>query len=152
MSGSMMSQIEIGDLVFVKEVDTNTLEVNDIIAFKDSENLVTTHRIVNIINENGEKSFETKGDSNNVKDEKLVYGKDVEGKYVFKIGKLGKYILFLQEPLGFSLMMIFILLIGAIMFMMENQKIKKEEKTIDEEYMKEFEEFKKKKEEEKKNL
>ena len=67
----MMSKIEIGDLVFVKETDASTLKENDIIAFRDSENLVTTHRIISVINENGEISFETKGDSNNVKDERL---------------------------------------------------------------------------------
>ena len=151
LSGSMMSKIEVGDLVFVKETDATTLKENDIIAFKDDENLVTTHRIINVINENGEISFETKGDSNNVKDEKRVYPKDIEGIYVFKIEKLGKFILYLQEPQGFSIMMLAILIIGAILFMMDNRKANKEEKNLDEEYLKEFEEFKRKKEEEKKN-
>lgn len=151
LSGSMMSKIEVGDLVFVKETDATTLKENDIIAFKDDENLVTTHRIINVINENGEISFETKGDSNNVKDEKRVYPKDIEGIYVFKIEKLGKFILYLQEPQGFSIMMLAILIIGAILFMMDNRKARKEEKNLYEEYLKEFEEFKRKKEEEKKN-
>lgn len=150
MSGSMMSQIEVGDLVWVKEVDANTLKVNDIIAFKDSEDLVTTHRIISILDENGTKAFETKGDSNNVKDEHYVYPKDIEGIYVFKIEKLGKFILFLQEPLGFSMMMLAILIIGAIMFMMENLKAS-QEKSIDKKDLKEFEEFKKKKAAEKAN-
>ena len=151
MSGSMMSKIEIGDLVFVKETDATTLKENDIIAFKDEENLVTTHRIINVINENGEISFETKGDSNNVKDEKRVYPKDIEGIYIFKIEKLGKFILFLQEPQGFSIMMLAILIIGAVLFIRDNQKDNKEKKILDEEYLKEFEEFKRKKEEEKRN-
>ena len=151
MSGSMMSKIEIGDLVFVKETDATTLKENDIIAFKDDEDLVTTHRIINVINENGEISFETKGDSNNVKDEKRVYPKDIEGIYIFKIEKLGKFILFLQEPQGFSIMMLAILIIGAVLFIRDNQKNNKEEKILDEQYLKEFEEFKRKKEEEKKN-
>lgn len=151
LSGSMMSKIEIGDLVFVKETDASTLKENDIIAFRDSENLVTTHRIISVINENGEISFETKGDSNNVKDEKRVYPKDIEGIYVFKIEKLGKFILFLQEPQGFSIMMLAILIIGAVLFIRDNQKNNKEEKILDEQYLKEFEEFKRKKEEEKKN-
>ena len=151
LSGSMMSKIEIGDLVFVKETDATTLKENDIIAFKDDEDLVTTHRIISVINENGEISFETKGDSNNVKDEKRVYPKDIEGIYVFKIEKLGKFILFLQEPQGFSIMMLAILIIGAVLFIRDNQKNNKEEKILDEQYLKEFEEFKRKKEEEKKN-
>lgn len=151
LSGSMMSKIEVGDLVFVKETDATTLKENDIIAFRDDEDLVTTHRIIKVIKENGEISFETKGDSNNVKDEKRVYPKDIEGIYIFKIEKLGKFILFLQEPLGFSIMMLAILIIGAIMFMMDNRKNAKEEKILDQEYLKEFEEFKRKKAEEKRN-
>ena len=148
MSGSMKSKIEVGDIVVVKEVDVETLKKDDIIAFSNSEKLVTTHRIINVINENGKLCFETKGDSNNVKDEGLVYPDNVEGIYKFKIAKLGSLILFLQEPLGFSLMMICILLIGSIMFMIENRKNSRLSKK-DEEYMKEFEEFKKKKEQEK---
>lgn len=148
MSGSMKSKIEVGDIVIVKEVDVNNLKKDDIIAFSNSEKLVTTHRIVNVINENGNICFETKGDSNNIKDEGLVYPADVEGVYKFKIAKIGSLILFLQEPLGFSLMMVCILLIGSIMFMIENRKNRNLSKE-DEEYMKEFEEFKRKKEQEK---
>ena len=48
LSGSMETEISIGDLVFVKKVDASSLQVNDIIAFRDSENIVTTHRIVDI--------------------------------------------------------------------------------------------------------
>ena len=50
LSGSMETEIYVGDLVFVKEVDPSTLQVNDIIAFRDSDNLVTTHRIINVVN------------------------------------------------------------------------------------------------------
>ena len=44
LSGSMESEIQVGDLVLVKEVDTSTLKENDIIAFRDKEDVVTTHR------------------------------------------------------------------------------------------------------------
>ena len=182
MSGSMLTKIDIGDLVFVKEVDPNSLKVNDIIAFRDAKNTVTTHRIINIIDSNGKLSFETKGDSNNIKDEKMVTPERIEGIYKFKISKLGKFILYIQEPSGFSVMILIILVVGAFMFIFEsrndnnseneNKKDKKEkedrkkEKTkkekikneiIDEEYRKEFEEFKefqkfKRQEEERKKL
>ena len=65
LSGSMETEIYVGDLVIVKEVDSSTLKENDIIAFRDSENLVTTHRIVNVINSDKGLCFETKGDNNN---------------------------------------------------------------------------------------
>ena len=44
LSGSMETQIMTGDIVVVKEVDTNILKENDIIAFKDND-IVVTHRI-----------------------------------------------------------------------------------------------------------
>ena len=40
LSGSMESQIHVGDLVLVKEVDVNTLKVNDIIVYKFQQNQV----------------------------------------------------------------------------------------------------------------
>ena len=148
LSGSMKSTIDIGDLVFVKDVNIKDLNEGDIIAYKASSKSIVTHRIINVINDKNDICFETKGDSNNIKDEGLVYPADVEGVYKFKIAKIGSLILFLQEPLGFSLMMVCILLIGSIMFMIENRKNRNLSKE-DEEYMKEFEEFKRKKEQEK---
>ena len=44
LSGSMETQISVGDVVVVKEVDTNTLKKGDIIAFNEN-NIVITHRI-----------------------------------------------------------------------------------------------------------
>ena len=75
LSGSMQPNIVIGDLVFVKSTSVDKLDVNDVIAFRDDDNTVTTHRIVSIDTKTfGERCFVTKGDSNNVKDEKLVFG------------------------------------------------------------------------------
>ena len=144
MSGSMQTRINIGDLVIVKEIDQNTLKENDIIAFKDGKNFVTTHRIINVLNENGEICFETKGDFNNVKDNDIVYPKNVEGKMLVNIPKVGEFILFIQKPVGTFLMILIILLVVAIVFTLENMK-SSEEKKKDEEYMKEFEEFKRQK-------
>ena len=81
LSGSMETEIYVGDLIFVKEVDSSTLQVNDIIAFRDSENLVTTHRIINIVNSDNGRCFETKGDNNNTKDDGMVCSDKIEGKY-----------------------------------------------------------------------
>ena len=101
MSGSMEAQFYAGDLAIVKEVDPQTLNVGDIIAFQESKDFVITHRIIGIeYTEDGAKQFVTKGDNNNTEDEKRVELSKVEGKYVNKISKLGKAILFIQEPVG----------------------------------------------------
>jgi len=52
LSGSMETEIYSGDIVVVKDVDTDTLKENDIIAYR-SDDAVITHRIVSIVTENG---------------------------------------------------------------------------------------------------
>lgn len=151
LSGSMKPNILIGDLIIVKEVDANTLQKDDIIAYRDDKDLVTTHRIINVIKTDEDTCFETKGDSNNVKDSALVCSNDIEGKYIQRIARLGNLILFVQQPLGFGIMMITILLIGVIIFMISNRKIDKEFAVETEEERKAFEEFKRMREEQKNN-
>ena len=151
LSGSMKPNILIGDLIIVKEVDANTLQKDDIIAYRDDKDLVTTHRIINVIKTDEDICFETKGDSNNVKDSALVCSKDIEGKYIHRIARLGNLILFVQQPLGFGIMMITILLFGVIIFMISNRRIDKEFAVETEEERKAFEEFKRMREEQKNN-
>ena len=140
LSGSMETEIFVGDLVIVKEIDPSTLEVNDIIAFRDSENLVTTHRIINIVNTDKGRCFETKGDNNNTKDDSIVCPDSVEGKYHSKISKVGNAILFIQQPLGFAVMMMSIFIVCIFIYLISNRNINKE---ISDDELKEFEEFKK---------
>ena len=64
LSGSMETEIYKGDLVIVKNILPETLQVNDIIAFRDAEDTVTTHRIIDIVNKEGVNYFITKGDNN----------------------------------------------------------------------------------------
>ena len=151
LSGSMKPNILIGDLIIVKGVDANTLQKDDIIAYRDDKDLVTTHRIINVIKTDEDTCFETKGDSNNVKDSSIVCSNDIEGKYIHRLARLGNLILFVQQPLGFGIMMITILLIGVIIFMISNRKIDKEFAVETEEERKAFEEFKRMREEQKNN-
>lgn len=146
LSGSMQSNIMKGDLVVVKEVDTTTLAKNDIIAYRTEDDSVVTHRIIEVINENGKTYFVTKGDNNNVEDDKLVGESSVEGKYVFRISGLGDFIVFVQQPLGFCVFMLSLFIIGMIIFAIMNRRENKEINKANEQYMKEFEEFKRNKE------
>ena len=141
LSGSMESKISVGDLVFVKNVDVNTLKTNDIIAFRDNENLVTTHRIVDEIKIDNKRCFKTKGDSNNEEDEGTVCEKQIEGKYQGKIAKIGNVIIFIQKPLGFTVMMLSILIVCIFIYFIFSNRINK----ISDKELKEFEEFKKEK-------
>lgn len=150
LSGSMETAIYTGDLAFVKEVDTKTLKENDIIAFRNEADTVTTHRIVEIVHKNGENLFRTKGDNNRVEDANLVHEADIEGVYVFKISKLGNILMILKEPQSLVVILLIILVIGLIWLHFADKLEKNEIKKEDEQYRKEFEEFKKMQQEKKK--
>ena len=144
LSGSMETALYTGDLVFVKIVNPDTLKNGDIIAFRNEVDTVTTHRILDIVNKNGQEYFKTKGDNNNIEDSNLVSIEDIEGVYVFKIPKLGEALMILKEPRSLLLILLIILVIGLIWLHLADKKEKEILKKEDEQYKKEFEDYKKK--------
>lgn len=145
LSGSMETSIYTGDLVFTKMVDTSTLKVDDIIAFRNENDKVTTHRIIEIVNDNGIKKFKTKGDNNNTEDANLVALDDVEGIYIGRIPKVGNFLLFMQKPIGLIVVLLIILVIGLLWLYLISRKENKNKKELSDEEIKEFEEYKRKK-------
>ena len=146
LSGSMESNIMPGDIVVVKETDTSDLKENDIIAFKSGD-IVITHRIVEIVKENGKLRFVTQGDNNNTKDSDFVLPENVEGIYKFKIGKLGNLAMFIQTPIGMVVSLSIPLFLFILVHLKEANDEKKElEEKVNKqkEMQKEIEELKKK--------
>lgn len=99
LSGSMKDEINAGDLVLTKEIEPEKLKKGDIISFKEDE-IVVTHRIVDIVEEDGETVFITKGDNNEANDPGYVKFENVEGIYLNKISGLGNVAMFIQTPTG----------------------------------------------------
>ncbi len=148
LSGSMETQIMTGDIVVVKEVNTNDLKENDIIAFKDNEDIVVTHRIVEIVKEDdGNIKYKTKGDNNNIEDDGYVYPNQVEGIYKFRVGKLGNLALFIQTPVG----MVVCISIPLIMLLLIQWADSEQEKKYKSNREQEIEDLKKQNEELRKN-
>ncbi len=96
----------------------------------------------------GTQKFKTKGDNNDTEDLNLVEEKDVEGIYVTRIGGLGNFLMFMQQPIGLAVVLIIILVIGMIWLHFANKKEEKEMAFANEQERKEFEEYKKMKEQE----
>ena len=131
LSGSMESEIYSGDIVVVKEVDKENLKVNDVIAFKNDD-IVVTHRIVEIVNENGTTKYITKGDNNNTQDKDYVLPENVEGLYQFKVSNLGNLAMFIQTPTGMGMLVclsipILLLILVQVSENAKNKKYIKEE-------------------------
>ena len=99
ISGSMKPEYNVGDLLYVKDVDVNTIKVGDPITFILNEDLVVaTHRVVRIDAEN--QRFYTKGDANEIEDSEPVHFNNVIGVPQFSIPKLGYVSDFVQNPPG----------------------------------------------------
>ena len=143
MSGSMEDTICTKDLIFIKKIDPKELKENDIIAFRTEDNIVVTHRIIEIKDYNGDIRYKTKGDNNPTEDLERVSPDAVEGIYVKRIPKLGSWFLFISTTTGMIvsvLIAVIIIMVYAFINMNLDNKEKKEE---EEKYRKEFEEFKK---------
>lgn len=146
LSGSMETEIFSGDLAIVKEVDSEIIKENDVIAFKDG-NIVTTHRVIDIIEENGITKFKTKGDNNNIEDNGYVLVEQVEGLYQFKISKLGNLAMFTQTPIGMIVCLSIPIVLLILIQMSDSKKNKKDSMSKEKDLQKEIEKLKKQNEE-----
>lgn len=99
-SGSMEPDYKVGGLVYVNEVDPETLEVGDVITFKLGEDTLGTHRIIEVLEENGAPAFRTKGDANDYEDNGLVTPDILVGQVKFTIPELGFLVTYIQQPPG----------------------------------------------------
>ncbi len=127
VSGSMEPTIKKGDAIFIKEVPEEEIRTNDIISFTQGETNVT-HRIVEIIQENGIKKYTTKGDNNNTEDKEKISYQQIEGKYQFKINQFGIVIGILKSKITLILLIAMIIFINYYKVRIQNKKQKRREK------------------------
>lgn len=117
MTGSMEPEIATGELVIISEQDE--YKIGDIVTYKDNEDYIITHRIINIDSNN----FTAKGDANNLEDElqAITY---IEGKVICHSKLLGFFVLYILKPL---------VIIYVILFVIINLFFYKKEKNENEE-------------------
>lgn len=118
-SDSMVPTFESGDLIISKVVDDETdLNEGDIITFVqniDGEDVLNTHRIVDIKDIDGTLLYETQGDNNEYVDENLSLRINILAKYNNTCFKgLGTVYDFLTGQLGFFLVILLPLIIFFI--------------------------------------
>lgn len=147
LSNSMEAEIHKGDLVLTKMIDPKKLKKNDVIAFRDAENTVTTHRIIDIVKKDGEKYFITKGDNNNTQDKNLVEFDDVEGIYIARFPSLGSMMKSLSDPVTILIVFFGITLIFVVGFSISNKR----QRDLEHAEFLEYKRLKEKEQEEKKN-
>ncbi len=108
-SQSMSPTCNEGDLIVIKACDTAKLGFGDIITFHtiiNNEYALNTHRIESISENNGIRSYVTKGDNNAIADTHIISDGDIVGKYTFKLPLVGKLMNFLSSSTGFLLVIV----------------------------------------------
>ena len=133
ISPSMRPTYNPGDLIYVKEVDPDSVKEGDVITFVLNEDLaVATHRVVAVDSVN--RQFTTKGDANEDNDASSVHFNNLIGIPVFSIPLLGYVSSYIQSPPGMYVAIAFGVVLLAAVFLPDlivsasNKKETQEEK------------------------
>lgn len=124
-----------GDLIFIRKVNPENLNVGDIITYKEDDGLIVTHRIIAMYDQegnhlmyDGEKALETKGDYNSPVVSTIKYSQII-GIYKSRIAGIGNMAMFLQTPMGIlTLLGIPLFVILLVDWITKNKEKKKNEK------------------------
>ncbi|WP_127837074.1 signal peptidase I [Clostridium prolinivorans] len=95
-TGSMKPLIKPGDIVLVKKIKDNDINAGDIIQYKN-DNVYVFHRVIEIVEEENEIKYETKGDNNQSPDSKLVSSDMIKGKVIKIIPNAGWPVLIIKN-------------------------------------------------------
>lgn len=128
ISPSMEPTYSVGDLLYVKTADPDSVKVGDPITFVLNEDLVVaTHRVVAVDRE--DRQFTTKGDANETEDAAPVHFNNLIGIPVFSIPLLGYVSAYIQSPPGMYVAIAFGAALLAAVFLpdMLAKKSRKEE-------------------------
>lgn len=114
LTESMIPEISSGDLIVIKE--QKSYQKGDILAYRNDDNEIITHRVIDIQNE----KYKLKGDNNNASDDHLIELSKIEGVYKTKIPVLGSICLFLTSIHG--VIFLIILFISYFLYQMIKKK------------------------------
>ena len=117
LTDSMYPEIKSGDLIFCQEVEPENVAEGDVISFVDPAGdgtAIVTHRVMEVVSEDGALMFRTKGDNNNTEDKLLVGAQDIVGTYKGRLPAAGNVALFMQTTTGLIVCVVLpiILLVG----------------------------------------
>jgi signal peptidase len=127
ISGSMAPSYQVGDLLYVKSVAPEDVDIGDPITFVMNEDLVVaTHRVVDIDEEN--RLFITKGDANKDVDAAPVHFNNLIGVPQFRLPFLGYISNFVQHPpgsyitIGFCIVLLALVFLPDLLFKEDNEE------------------------------
>lgn len=139
ITASMKPELEIGDIILVKEKKYDKIKIEDTITYQgmtgEFANKIVTHKVKNIITENGKYIYFTKG-LNSVSTDPSVYQEQVYGVVVHKFIILSLINKIIQNTIGFVIIVIIpllYLLVSEIINIIKDGKEKNKNNKIIEE-------------------
>lgn len=134
LTDSMYPEIESGDLIICHTVEGAEVQDSDIIAFFDpagNGSTIVTHRVVEVLKQDGDLLFRTRGDNNNTEDRVLVPEENLVGIYQMRIGGAGNIAMFMQSTNGLLLCVVLpiILIVGYDMIRRKQYEKSKQKDT-----------------------
>lgn len=109
ISGSMEPAIGVGDVIISRVVSPgDSLQEGDVITYKAKGNseMLITHRVVRVTEEDGSKTYVTKGDNNDGLDMAGVTPSQVVALYRWRLPYFGYLAQFIRRPVGIALFVI----------------------------------------------
>lgn len=154
LTDSMYPDIKSGDLIICRTVDAGSVRVNDVISFFDPQGngtSVVTHRVVEILEKDGELYFRTKGDNNNTEDKELVPSDNLVGIYKTRIAGAGNVAMFMQSSTGLVICVIVPIILIVAYDIIRRRLYEKSRKSADDALLAELEALRAEKAEKEKN-
>jgi len=104
VSGSMHPSIKVNDAIVIKRTESTDIQVGDVVTYRSLDpsfyGIMITHRVIDIVSEDGEIKYVTKGDANQTRDRSLVTKNQIYGEVIMRIPKLGYLQYFLATAYG----------------------------------------------------
>ena len=123
MTGSMSPHYEVGDLIWIRKTSPTKIETDDVITYLAGTGDTVTHRVVEVVSQNGSMYYRTKGDHNNTADTDLVPYSMVQGKVFLRLPQAGKMIYSFVTGIGS-------VIVFALIFISYFKSVREEERMI----------------------
>ena len=119
VSGSMDPIIKVNDAIIIKRASSTDISVGDVVTYKSLDpsfyGIMITHRVIDIVTENGVTKYVTKGDANATRDRNPITKDQIYGEVVMRIPKLGYLQYFLATAYGWIIAVV-IPCVGIIIY------------------------------------
>jgi len=108
LSGSMSPEFNTGSIIAVTDINSEEVIAGDIITFRKpgDKDTIITHRVVELIEEQGEAKYITRGDVNDCRDADPVPAENIIGQAVYSIAYAGYLTEFADSKKGLLIMVI----------------------------------------------